>query len=317
MDGVFFACSATCTVVVGPLGTVVAEPELDGEPELPHAASMRPRDMDSGTSRRLRTARAYRFASPGGIRPAFAGRGRGGSVRRVRRLAVLALAAAVATAGLLASAIAPAWAHICPVAAQVPIAQASTIDVGVTVEGAAVPDVEIDLPSGLTLDRIDPKAGWTVTRSGATLRYHGGPIEAYTCEYFPLVVTAPSRGAFGVTVIQRSANGAVLARSIPDLNSAASHALDQFVYAGVKPPSPPSNSGGPSGAIVAGIALVVLGVVMFAFVRIRSRRAAPHDDTDVDDDTDGDGAGASEREAELRARVQRFKARAPDRPTRG
>jgi hypothetical protein len=276
--------------------------------------------MNKGTSRRLRTARAYRFTPPGGIRAGGEesdGLGRGGSVRRVRRLAILALAAAVATVTVVASGISPAWAHICPIAAQVPVGRASTIDVGVTVEGATVPDVEIDLPSGLTLDRIDPKAGWTVTRSGATLRYRGGPIGAYSCEYFPLVVTAPARGAFGVTVIQRTANGAVFARSVPDLNSAASHALDQFVYAGVKPPAPPSNSSGPSSAVVAGIALVVLGVVMFVVLRVRARRAGPYDDEDDEDgDTDDEDAGDHDREAELRARLERFRTRAPDRPIR-
>ena len=128
-------------------------------------------------------------------------------MRGVRRLAVLTLASAVATAAALAWTISPAWAHICPIAAEIPIAQPSTIDVGVTVEGATVPDVEIDLPAGLALDRIDAKAGWTVTRSGSTVRYHGGPIEAFTCEYFSLVVTAPGQGAFGVTVIQRTAGG--------------------------------------------------------------------------------------------------------------
>jgi hypothetical protein len=218
-------------------------------------------------------------------------------------LAILALAAVAATTAVIAAAVAPAWAHICPIAAEVPIGQSATIAVGVTVEGATVPDVEIDLPPGL---RIDPKAGWTVTRSGSTLRYRGGPIAAYQCEYFPLVVTAPARGAFGVTVIQRTANGAVFARSIPDLNSAASHVLDQFVYAGVKPPSPPSNSSPPSPAVIAGIVLIALGAVMFVILRVRARAY-----DDEDDDT-----GEHDREAELRARLERFKARAPDRPIR-
>ena len=274
--------------------------------------------MDSRTRTRLRTSRAYRFTSPDGSReragaPEPDGREHGGSVRGVRRLAVLTLASAVATATALAWTITPAWAHICPIAAEIPIGRASTIDVGVTVEGATVPDVEIDLPPGLALDRIEAKAGWTFTRSGSTVRYHGGPIGAYTCEYFPLVVTAPGRGAFGVTVTQRAADGAVVARSIPDPNSAASHTLDQFVYAGVTPPSPPSNSSGPSPAIVAGIALVAFGIVMFVFLRVRARRARADGDDDDEEQHDED-ADESDREAELRARLERFRAQSPDRP---
>jgi hypothetical protein len=219
----------------------------------------------------------------------------------------------VASAAIVAATIAPAWAHICPVSALVPIGQAATVDVGVTVEGATVSDVEIDLPPGLTLDRVDPKPGWTFTRTATTVRYRGGPIEAFTCEYFSLGVTAPARGAFGVTVVQRTTNGTVVARSIPDPNSEASHVLDQFVYAGVKPPSPPSTSSGPSGATIAGIALVAFGVLMFGFVRIRDGRNRDDDDGDDEDDARDDGVEV-DREAELRARLERFRSQTPDRP---
>ncbi len=234
----------------------------------------------------------------------------------MRRLAVLALVSAFATASLLVVGTMPASAHICPVAVEIPVAASSTIDVGVTVEGGAVPDVEIDVPAGLTLDRVDAKAGWTVTRTGSTLRYHGGPIAAFTCEYFPLVVTAPSRGSFGVTVVQRDAAGTVVARSVPDPNSTASRVLDQYVYAGVKPPKAPSSSKGLSTATLAGIALIGVGVVVFSalVVRDRRRRRDVVDDDRVDDDGDEHGEGRSDaraREEELRARVEQFRARKP------
>jgi len=242
------------------------------------------------------------------------GRFSGGSVRGVRRFVVFALATVLATATALAVGMATASAHICPIAAVIPVGQPATIDVGVTVEGDTVSDVEIGIPAGLQLDRVDAKPGWTFTRSGAVVRYRGGPIQQFTCEYFSLGVTAPARGSFGVSVVQRTAAGKIVANAVPDPNSSADRVLDQFVYAGVRPPSPPSTSSGFSGAVIGGIALVGFGVVMFAVLRIRDRRAGDFDDGDTDDsDSDRD----TDRDAELQARLERFKKQTPDpRPPR-
>ncbi len=227
-------------------------------------------------------------------------------MRGVRRFVVFAFATSLATGSTLVFGMATASAHICPIPAQIEVARSATIQVGVTVEGAVVPDVEIGIPTGLRLDRVDPKAGWTVTRSGSTVRYHGGPILAFTCEYFSLGVTAPSPGSWGIRVVQRNAAGAIVADAVPDPGSPQDRALDQFVYAGVKPPSPPSTSSGQSGPIIAGIVLVGFGLVMFVALQIRSRR---HDT----DDTDGE-RDVADRDAELEARLDRFKKRRPGSP---
>ncbi len=235
-------------------------------------------------------------------------------MRGVRRSVVLALVTAVATTSLLAIGIQPAFAHICPIAAEIPVGQPGTIDVGVTVENATVTDVEITLPAGLQLNRVDPKSGWTFTRSGSTVRARGGSIAPFTCEYFALGVTAPTAGTFGVTVIQRNASGLVVARSVPDPAVAQDRVLDQFVYAGVKPPAPPSTSSGPSAVLIAGGVLVGLGVVMALVVGIRSRRGYDDDsdedegEDDRDDRSDGEGPD-SELEPDLQARLDRFKRR--------
>jgi hypothetical protein len=239
----------------------------------------------------------------------------GGSVRGVRRLAVLALVTAFATGATVGLTAAPASAHICPIAVEIPVAQPSTIDVGVTVEGATVPDVEITIPAGLRLERVDPKEGWRVTRSGSTVRYRGGPIAPYTCEYFSLGVISPTRGAFGIPVVQRTADGKVWARSTPDASSAQSRVLDQFVYAGEKPPSNSAGSSGLSATTIAGIALVVLGIVSVVVLGVGARRNRLR--YEGDDETDGDeadGDRADDREAELQARLERFKKRTPDPP---
>jgi hypothetical protein len=231
-------------------------------------------------------------------------------VRRVRRLANLALAAAVATGATLALTVAPASAHICPLPAEILVAQPSTIDVGVTVEATAVPDVEISVAAGLRLDRVDPKAGWTFTRRGSSVRYRGGPIPAFKCQYFSLGVTAPTRGAFGISVVQRAADGKIVARSSPDPNNASDRALGQIVYAGVKPPPAASGSKGPSAATIASVALVGIGAVMAGVLAFRAWRARGADE---DDEGESDNREI-DRDAELRARVEQFKKRTPDPP---
>jgi hypothetical protein len=231
----------------------------------------------------------------------------GDSVRRVRRPVVLALASGLLSTLFVAVTGAPASAHICPVPAQIPVGTTATVSVGVTVEQPTVPDVEVAVPSGLRVDHVYPKAGWIVARRGSVLRYRGGPIEPYTCEYFSIGVTASARGAFGIPVVQRDASGKVVARTTPDPNSPDDRVLDQFVYAGVKPPSAAGTSKGTSTAVIAGAALVGAGVIAGGLLAWRSRRRGDGDDEDENAEPTSD-----DRDAELRARLERFRTRAPD-----
>jgi len=225
----------------------------------------------------------------------------------VRRPVALALTAGLASTLLVGLAATPASAHICPVPALIPVGSSSTVNVGVTVEQPTVPDVEIDVPSGLRLDRVDPRDGWTFTRRGSVLRFRGGPIEPYTCEYFPIQVTAAARGTFGIPVVQRDASGSVVARTTPDPGSAQDRVLDQFVYAGVKPPSTPGTSKRPSIVVLTGISLIGVGVVAAGVGAWRSRGRL--DDEDDDDDADSE----HERDAQLQSRLEQFRTRVPDR----
>ncbi len=217
----------------------------------------------------------------------------------MRRLAVLTLAGTLATAAVLGLGVTPASAHICPRPAEIEVGRQATIAVGVTVETTAVPDVEIILPTALRLERIDAKAGWTFTRHGPSVRYRGGPIRAFTCEYFSLGVTAPARGSFGISVAQRAADGTIVAHSIPDPANASDRALGQIVYAGVKPPAAAGGSSGLSTPTIAGVALIGLGLIAAGLIRFRAGRTRGLDD---------------ERDAELRARLERFRKRTPDPP---
>ena len=106
--------------------------------------------------------------------------------------------------------------------------------------------------------RRDPRSRGAAARPGrhpARLDRHPVRIDAalprrtrsstFQCEFFSIGVTAPAAGTFGITVIQRDAPGTVVARSAPDPANPGDR-LGQFVYAGVKIPSPPSTSSGPS-----------------------------------------------------------------------
>jgi hypothetical protein len=301
-DGFADTGSATWAVVpdAAAVDGVVA---LDEGFELPpHAASGTTTSRAKGRSKRVRTTTSVQI---------LRARSRSGdSVHRVRRLLVFALAGAAATATTLGVGIAPAAAHICPVPAEIPVGEPATIAVGVTVEDATIPDVTIAVPAGLSLDRVDAKPGWTAKRTGSTVRYRGGPIAAFACEYFSLGVTASNRGSFGIPVTLRDAAGKIVARTTPDANSASDRVLDQFVYAGVKPPKPKSGSSAPSLPLIAGIALIAFGVIMFTVLRIRGRRP----EIEMPAETDGSETPEELDDTALQARLERFRKRTPDPP---
>ena len=215
------------------------------------------------------------------------GREPGDSVAGVRRFAamlVLVGAVVVFDAG-------PATAHICTYALQIPVGQPHTIQVAVTVEGFTVPDVEMTLPPGLQLNQVDALPGWTVSHSGSTVRFRGGPIAPYTCQYFSMTVTAPTAGQYGINVVQRDESGKVVARSIVDPSQPLDPYQQQVVYAGVTPPKAPGQAGGTSTTTIVGIVLVAVAALFIGGLLFRSWRARRY-------------------EAELEARVEAFKRRA-------
>jgi hypothetical protein len=208
--------------------------------------------------------------------------------------------------GLLAPIVvgaAPAWAHLCNYADQIKVGPSQTISIGVTVENATVPDVEIDVPPQLVVNRVDPAVGFTKSRSGQTVRFQGGPIEPYTCQYFTLGVQATEKGAFVIPVTQRDAGGTVVASTHAAAGVTPNPRLVQVVYAGVPVPKSASGSGSStSPVLIIGIAIVALALLALAFFGIRSWR-----DRNLDYD---------DEEEDLDARVEEFKRQARDRAKR-
>jgi len=224
----------------------------------------------------------------------------------MRRLALMALvvgATVVAGPGT-------ASAHVCTLAVEIPVGRPDTVAVGITVEATPVTDVEVDVPAGLRLDRVDPQAGWKIIRTGSTLRYRGGPIAAYSCQYFTLLLTAPVSGSWRLPVVQRAADGTVVTRTSPDLTKPLNPFVEQTVYAGETPPAPPGQGGGMSATAWLGIALVAVAVALMGTVGWRTWRAGRDEYEDLDDEE----FDAAMRELELQERLEQFKKQTRRRP---
>ena len=187
-------------------------------------------------------------------------------------------------------------AHICPYAAEIPVGRSSTVPVYVTVESAATPDVEVHVPSGLRLENAAAPKGWSFTRNAQVLRFRGPAFPPFTCPSFAIVVTAPAKGAYPMSVVQRDAHGNVIGRTTTDPSQRLSPGYAPTVYAGVKPPST-SGGTGLSATTIAGIALIGVGVVMAIALGRRALRARRED----------------KREGELQDRLGEFRKQTRDR----
>ena len=252
-------------------------------PQAARAAIERTR---TGIKLRTRTGRAYRLT--------VANAGRGDSVAGVRRLIPIAFGVLV-PAGFVLGVAQPAAAHICAAVTKAPVGKSTTVALVVAVEDKPIPDIEFTLPEGLRLDRVDPKPEWKATRSGSTIRYNGGPAATYSCQRFSVGLTPTAKGAYPISVIQRAADGTVVARSTADPSEPLNPYLEQIVYAGVEPPPPPSQDEGTSPLLYVAVGLIGLAVGLMLFMFFRNRRL-------------------DAREDELQDRVEAFKARTRDRP---
>jgi hypothetical protein len=189
-------------------------------------------------------------------------------------------------------------AHVCPVAAIIPVGQPSNVTVAVTVEAVPVPDVQIDIPDALQIVHVVPSPGWKITQSGQSIRYigeNGTAIPAFACQYFAVQLTATAKGAYAIPVTQRDAAGNLVARTAATGDQKINPYFIQTVYAGEKPPRPAGK--GISTTVLAGGALIAFGLIMFGFLGIRSWRARRED----------------QREAEIDERLEEFKKQAQDR----
>ncbi len=189
-------------------------------------------------------------------------------------------------------------AHVCPVAAIIPIGQPSNVTIAVTVEAVPVPDVEVDIPTGLKINHVVPFPNWKITQSGQSIRYvgeNGKTIEPFTCQYFAVNLTANAKGAYAIPVTQRDAQGTVVAKTAATGDQGINPYFIQTVYAGEKPAAPPGR--GVSTTALAGGALIAFGVIMFGFLGFRSWRDRREE----------------RREAEIDERLEEFKKQTRDR----
>jgi hypothetical protein len=210
----------------------------------------------------------------------------------VRKFGVLALL----VAALVPIAPGRAGAHVCGQVKQItPVGKPATVQLTAVVEQIPVTTVEFDIPSEIAINRVDPSQGWKVTQAGQHLLYQGPPIPPVSCKYFALAITAQKKGTFPVLFVQRDAGGNVVARSRAGIDLARPDPAQPIVYAGTT--HGPKSSGRAITPTTIGIVLVGIGVLLAAFLAIRSWRARREE----------------EREAELQDRVDTFKEQTRDR----
>lgn len=199
----------------------------------------------------------------------------------MRRLLRLLLACAVGAAGGAVPATVltagPAAAHTCAVAAEIPVGEPTSVNVGVTVEAVAVPAIDITIPPELRLESVEPSPEWSLAVDGQQIRATGPAVPANSCKFFRVRITATKKGAYGISVVQRDANGNVVAESKPVPGQPVERFLVQAVYAGVKIPSGGGGSELPI-TLIAGIGLLVLAGMILAGVTVRNRRADARED---------------------------------------
>jgi uncharacterized protein YcnI len=194
----------------------------------------------------------------------------------------------------------PAAAHNCASDQVIPLGQMSTLQIGVTIPdhgptGIEVTGVDVTLPAPLRIDRIDPKAGWTIAQKGQTIEYRGPAIKpGDPCPIFFLGVTPTEPGAYQLRIVQFDAAGNVVGDYGAD-PTAPPNPLVPTVYAGVDPPSPGGDS--VSTVAIAGAVLVGIALLSIVVMSVRSRRLRR----------------AEERDAEIDERVEEFKKQARDR----
>jgi hypothetical protein len=175
----------------------------------------------------------------------------------------------------VATVVAPATAsaHLCTYVQAASVGKPSTVTVGATVEEQPVGDLTIEFPAELRIDRAVATPGWVITVDGQNVHYRGGPIEAYGCGYFSVVVNAQAKGTFAVPVRQVRADGSVIVQDARKVAGTLNPYLAQLVYVDTKPPSTAA-ARRTSPLFVVGVALIAIAVLALAVRLVRSRTRA-------------------------------------------
>jgi hypothetical protein len=186
----------------------------------------------------------------------------------MRRLLAL-LTVAVGVMGAV-----PARAHSCATPVEIPIGEPATVAVGVAAEQSRVVGVDISLPAGFRLDRAEELFDWRATRTGSLLRYRGGTLDPYACDYFNLVGQADEQATLVFPMTVHGADGSVVEFTGEEADDP--HPA-QLVYAGFSPSGGESRgdrlSGATTGMLLA--AAVTIGAAVVWRGRQAPRRPQP------------------------------------------
>jgi hypothetical protein len=184
----------------------------------------------------------------------------------------------------------PASAHVCTVAAPIPVGRPTSITVGITVEDIPANDIFVVIPKGVEVDAVASTKGWTATHEPTDIRFRGGPFPAHSCGHFSITVKATNKGVFRLPVLQRMPDGSLAqfpsgndifimpnGQSVqPDHSGPPNPLFEQVVYAGVPVGTTSVTSSGKGGipwlVIFGGVDVALVALLLLPYLVRRKRR---------------------------------------------
>jgi hypothetical protein len=161
------------------------------------------------------------------------------------------LLVATALAAPLTGALGPAAAHSCSRPVEVPVGEPTVVSIAVSAEAEPVVQVAARIPDGFTVESVTKTGSWQAEQDGATVRWRGGSVIAFGCDYLSVRGTATEKGRLVFPVTTTTADGTI--RELRSTDPADEDAA-QVVFAGV--PVGTGDGGGSSSGIVAGAAAI-------------------------------------------------------------
>jgi uncharacterized protein YcnI len=119
-------------------------------------------------------------------------------------------------------------------------------------EGATTTQIELQLPSGFSIDSFEPSPGWRRTVTGSTVTWTGGHVPTEEDAVFRFNASTGGAKAYTFTVLQTYSNGEVVSWDGPESSDTPAPAIEALSSFG----------GGTSTLSIVAVALGALGLIV-------------------------------------------------------
>ncbi|MGH9155636.1 MAG: hypothetical protein ACRD1K_07375 [Acidimicrobiales bacterium] len=168
----------------------------------------------------------------------------------------LVLTVGLVLAGLVPAA--PAGAHACGRVLEVPVGEPTVVTLAVGSEADAITEVGAQVPNGFVVEAVIAHPAWQADRDGDTIRWRGGMVVPFACDYFSLRGTATEATRLVFPITTRTADGRT--RELRSTNPGAEDAA-QVVFAGISPREGAGTGSSVNPATIAGAAAVTVALI--------------------------------------------------------